>query len=342
MLLLGFCIFVYSQRERLTPSPTIKESPTTIIGFNHIGLSVLDLDKMLEFYQRATHFKLIKRERITRNEAANRLFGQDSICYEYAILKAPNMLLELTQFDKQTDTSFEKMPPQGPGMTHTCYQSAKINSGYDKFVKAGVDMLSRGDQPIALGNYGVSYAYAYDPEGNMMELEQMSNLVIRLKIGKQWSDEHKLWMTQVAILSPNIEKLTSFYQDVLGIKPYRVRSYPPSTAGADIINEDNVPIKGAWFMLDGKDKKLELMQYESPLATPNTNYKRSPTDLGYTYSFEVLDIKKEYDRLLGKGVSFMSEPQQLGAFWIVYAHDVDGNVFSLRQAMDASYSVANF
>lgn len=335
-------MLVYTQLERLAPSPTIEDSPTTIIGFNHIGLSVIDLDEMLDFYQRATQFTVIKRERIEQSQTANLLFGQDSMSYEYAILKAPNMLLELTQFDNQTDTIIEKMPPQGPGMTHTCYQSAAINSGYDKFVAAGVEMLSRGDQPIALGNYGVSYAYAYDPEGNMMELEQMSNFVIRLKIGKQWSDDNQLWMTQVAILSPDIERLTSFYQDVLEIEPYRVRSYPPSEAGAAIINKDNVPIKGAWFMLDGRDKKIELMQYEAPLATSNTRYNRKPTDLGYSYSFEVLDIQKEYERLLEKGVNFVSEPQELGPFRIVYAHDVDGNVFSLRQTIDSSFSLRNF
>ena len=132
---------------QLAPSPTIKESPTTIIGFNHIGLAVKDLDKMLNFYQKATDFELISRETISDNEAANKLFGKDSISYEIATLKSPNMLLELTQFDRQTDTIIEKMPPYGPGMTHTCYQSATIHSGYDKFVKAGVCLLYTSPSP---------------------------------------------------------------------------------------------------------------------------------------------------------------------------------------------------
>jgi len=206
---------------QLAPSPTIKESPTSIIGFNHIGLVVKDLDKMLNFYQIATNFELISREKINGNEAANKLFGKDSISYEVATLKSPNFLLELTQFDKQTDTILEKMPPYGPGMTHTCYQSATVNSGYDKFVKAGVDMLSRGEAPIDLGGYGVTYAYAHDPEGNMMELEQMSDFIIWLKIDKAFSEAHKMWMTQVAIMTPDVKKLAAFYQEVYEIEPYR-------------------------------------------------------------------------------------------------------------------------
>lgn len=341
LLIAGYGL-IQRRLTQLAPSPTIKDSPTSIIGFNHIGLVVKDLDTMLDFYQRATNFELLKREKVSSNETVNKLFAQDSISYEVAVLKSPNFWLELTQFDNQTDTIFEKMPPYGPGMTHTCYQTAQIHSGYDKFVKAGVDMLSRGNEPIDLGGYGVTYAYAHDPEGNLVELEQMSNFVIWLKIGTDWSNENKMWMTQVAIMSPEIERLTAFYQDVLEIEPYRISEYPPSEVIAKVIDLDGVPLKGSWFMLDGKEKKMELFQYQEPHPTPNTIYKRKPTELGYTFSFEVLDIQKEYQRLKAKGVEFLSEPQQLEHFWMVYANDIDGNVFSLRQAIDAAYSVQNF
>ena len=344
LLLIGI-ISSYSLIQRrltqLKPSPTIKDSPTSIIGFNHIGLVVKDLDKMLDFYQQATNFELVKREKISGKEAAYKLFGQDSISYEIAILKSPNFWLELTQFDNQTDTIIEKMPPYGPGMTHTCYQTATVNSGYDKFVKAGVEMLSRGDEPIDLGGYGVTYAYAHDPEGNIMELEQMSNFVIWLKIGKDFSEQHKMWMTQVAIMTPDVERLSKFYEEVLEMKPYRFRDYPVSDVIAQVIDLDSVHVKGSWFMRDGKEKKMGLFQYKGQHPTPNTIYKRSPTQLGYTFSFEVLDMQKEYQRLKAKGVEFLSEPQQLGNFWRVYARDVDGNIFSLREAIDPNFSAPN-
>ena len=337
-------IFSYSLiQKRLTqlkPSPTIVESPTSIIGFNHIGLVVKDLDKMLDFYQRATNFELINREKISDNDAANKLLG-DTVSYEIATLKSPNFLLELTQFDNQTDTVIEKMPPYGPGMTHTCFQTSEKNSGYRQFVKAGVDILSRGEEPIDLGGYGVTYAYGHDPEGNMMELEQMSDFVIWLKIDKDFSEKHKMWMTQVAIMTPDIERLAAFYEKVYEIEPYRFNDYDASEIGAKVIDLDDVNMRGAWFMLDGKEKKMELFQYKGAHPTPNTIYKRNPTELGYSFSIEVTDIQKEYQRLKGKGVEFLSEPQQLGKFWMVYANDVDGNVFSLRQAIDPNFSAPN-
>ncbi len=335
-------IFLSKRITQIRPSPTIEDSKTSIIGFSHIGLVVEDLDVMLDFYQRATDFELLSRELVSENAAANKLFGQEDVRFEKATLKSPNMFLELTAFDHQTDTLKEKMPPQGPGMTHTCYQSAQEFSGYDKFKKAGVELLSRGSEPIALGNYGVTYAYAHDPEGNMIEMEQMSNFVIWLMIGSKWAKENPMWMTQVGILSPNVSRLTDFYKEVFEIEPYRTGTYGDNIKMDEVANLDSLSFEAAWFMLDGKGKKLELMQYNHPVPTPNIIYERSPLELGYSYSLEVLDIQKEYKRLLTKGVRFISEPQRLGPFWICYAHDIDGNVFSLRQAIDPTYSQQNF
>lgn len=349
-ILLYFFIFIllaagylaYRIYARINPKPTIAKSPTSIIGFNHIGITVLDLDKMLEFYQAATDFELLEKTTISRSVAIDQLYGQEGISYETAVLKGPNMFLELIAFTHQTDSVVSKMPAQGPGMTHTCYQSAAADSGYDKFKAAGVEMLTRGDGPVELGNYGVSYAYAYDPEGNMMELEQMSDFVIRLSIGQKWAKQNPLWMTQVAILSPDIERLTDFYQTVFEIEPYRVGLYADNPAFGEVADLDSLSFRAAWFMLDGRGKKMELMEYQPPHATPNTSYQRKPTDLGYTYSLEVLDIQKEYARLQTLGVEFVSAPQRLEHYWMVYAYDIDGNVFSLRQAVDPKFSLAQF
>ena len=55
----------------------------------------------------------------------------------------------------------------------------------------------------------------------------------------------------------------------------------------------------------------------------------------------IWDIHAEVARMTDLGVEFVSEPVKLGDFWQAYAHDIDGNVFSLRQAIDADspYSI---
>lgn len=334
------CIPISCTVSQVVPSSEISDSPTTIIGFNHIGLSVQDLDEVLSFYLEATGFELVMREKISHSKSADALFGLQDLSYETAILMGPNMLLELTQYSNQQNATIKKMPPQGPGMTHTCYQSPDWDSGYDKFIAAGADVLSRGDQPIDLGGYGVTYAYAYDTEGNMFELEQVAQH--RIPIDSLWVADNPMWMTQVALISPDLDKLDDYYEMVLAIPPAREGKYENHPRLNDVIDVDSSIIHATWFPMDGLGKMLELMQYDNPATTKPMNQKH-PTDLGYSFSIEVGDIKLEYDRLKNLGVHFLSEPQILGEFWMVFANDIDGNVFSLRQAISphSIYAIKN-
>lgn len=332
--------------SQVVPTSQISDSPTSIIGFNHIGISVQNLDKILPFYLKATGLEVVKREKISHSKNADLLFGVEGIAYETVTLKAPNMLLELTEFSNQKATKSTKMPPEGPGMTHTCYQSPAWNAGYDKFLEADADLLSRGDKPVDLGGYGVTYAYVYDLEGNMIEVEQLDRAVLkRNDVDSIWLKNNPMWMTQVALISPNLDGLTDFYQKVLDIPPYRKGEYGHENSRRfdDIVDMDDFEFKAAWFRMDRGSKMLELMQYVHPVATPNTTTIKSPTDLGYSFSIEVEDIQAEYSRLKDLGVKFLSEPLILGEFWMVFANDVDGNVFSLRQATSSAsiYAIKN-
>ena len=332
--------------SQAVPSSQISDSPMTIIGFNHIGISVKNLEAILPFYLQATGLEVVKREKISHSKNADLLFGVKGIAYETVTLKAPNMLLELTEFSNQQSSKIRKMPPQGPGMTHTCYQSPAWDSGYDKFLQAEADLLSRGDKPVDLGGYGVTYAYVYDPEGNMIEVEQLDQAVLnRNGVDSLWLQSNPMWMTQVALISPNLDKLTNFYQEILGIPPYRKGEYgyENSRRFDDVVDMDDFVFKAAWFRMDRGSKMLELMQYVHPVPTPTTTQIKSPTDLGYSFSIEVEDIQTEYNRLKKLGVQFLSEPLILGEFWMVFANDVDGNVFSLRQATNPAsvYAIKN-
>lgn len=344
--LLGLLLFLAAHPSfgQAVPSSKIEDTPTSIVGFNHIGISVQNLAEILPFYLKATGLEVVKREKVSNSENADILFGEKGIAYETVTLKAPNMLLEITQFSTQAKVKRDKMPPQGPGMTHTCYQSPSWDSGYDKFLKAGADLLSRGNRPVDIGGYGVTYAYIYDPEGNMIEVEQLDRAILkRNKVDSIWLEKNPMWMTQVALLSPNLEKLTSFYQKVLEIPPYRMGEYGNNPRFDDIVDRDNLTFQAAWFRMDSGSKMLELMQYVEPIATSNTTQKKSPMDLGYSFSLEVEDIQAEYQRLKALGVPFRSEPLILGEFWIVFANDIDGNVFSLRQPTSpkSMYAIQN-
>ena len=326
----------YSGAFEIRKEASIKDTTTTILGLNHIGLSVQNLDKMLAFYQQSTNFELVRRETITQNKNADALFGHQGISYEIAVLKAPNMLFELVEFKHNGSLPLTRMPPQGSGMTHTCFQSPSNNPGYDKFMKAGADLLSRGG-PVDIGGYGVTYAYVYDPEGNMVELEQLDRAVLsRAGYDSAWKDiGEDMWMSQVGLATHDMERSVNFYQKVLGFQPYRKADISGKVKFDEIVDIDNVHLMAGWFRLNGTSKMLEIWEYVNP-ATPKFEGVRDVTALGYSFSLEVTDIQAEYQRLTKLGVEFVGAPVKLGDFWQVYARDLDSNIFSLRQAVDPS------
>ena len=328
----------------IDPNATIADSPTTLMGVNHIGLSVKNLDAMLDFYQGVSGYELVHRETVSNNPAADKLYGVDNIAYEIAVLEAPNMLFELIEFSHNANKPTTRMPVQGPGMTHTCFQSASADSGYHKFRAAGADILSYGDEAIDLGGYGVTYAYGYDAEGNMFEMEQLdAGPLAQVEEKPRWIEQgHSMWMTQVALVTHDIERLTNWYAKVMAFKPYRVGDYEGHPRMAEVAGRPYLSLLASWFRMDKQAKTMEFWQYRDPI-TPAYSGKRGVTDFGYSYSIEVGDIQAEYTRMAELGVEFTSEPVNMGDYWQVYANDIDGNVFALRQWADPNspYSVPN-
>ncbi|MEM7359343.1 MAG: VOC family protein [Pseudomonadota bacterium] len=343
VLILAVFTISQSAARELNPKASIADTTAGVLGINHIGLSVKDLDKALAFYQQASGFELVRREKVANNPAADKLYAHDGVAYEVAVLKAPNMLFELTEFSHNADATSKRMPAQGPGMTHTCFQSPMEESGFDKFVKVGADVLSRYDQPVDLGGYGVTYAYAYDPEGNMIELEQLDGeLLKRAGYDMSWQElDESLWMSQVALATHDIDALMGFYEKILGFEPYRRAELADNERADEIADVDNLHILGGWFRMNKTSKVIEIWQYINPITEEFTSTRKS-SDLGYSFSIEVDDIQQEYQRMSKLGVEFDSEPVELGDFWQVYGRDLDGNVFSLRQLgaeADSRFSV---
>lgn len=325
-------------------SATISDSDSTLMGVNHIALSVRDLDASLAFYQSATGFEVVRREVVRSSSAADKLFGREGVEYEVAVLEAPNMLLEITEFSHNRNIPVSQMPVIGPGMTHTCFQSPSHISGYDKFKRAGAEMLSRGDGPVDLLGQGVTYAYGYDPEGNMLELEQLDFGILGRDPRKpEWVEQgFDLWMTQVALVTHDIERLTEYYAKIMGFNAYRTANISGRPTFDDATGIDDVSLRVVFFRMAERTKSMEFWEYVSP-ETPEPSGNRDSTALGYTYSLEVGDIQAEYARMSDLGVEFVSEPVLMGNYWQVHANDIDGNVFALRQWVDSNspWSVPN-
>lgn len=319
---------------------TIADSTQGFLGLGKISLSVRDLDSALAFYREATGFPVLTIDESSDDTSEKSVFGAGS--YRSVTLAAPNLHFELIEFAENKDAPAAKMPPQGPGMTHTCFQSSIRNPGFDRFDAAGAETISYGGKPVDLGGYGVTYAYAYDPEGNMIELEQLDAKMLKRSgyMNTEGIEEHPLWMSQVALATPDIERLMSFYENLLGFKPYRVAELMDNPKADAIAGIDGLDILGGWFRLNKSPEVLEIWQYRNP-ATAQPSGRRTPRSLGYSYVLDVRDVQRQYERFTKLGIKVFSKPLAVAGGLQFYAADIDGNVFAVRQRLDASSASAS-
>ena len=255
--------------------------------------------------------KETKRTRIDKSIEIEKKNGFKHISRNIAVLASPNSAIELMQFDGNYEKS--KMPVEGPGITHVCFQSPVAKPIYEKAKTFGATIVSRGNAPIDRG-FGYQYAYARDENGIMFEMEQAEKPTFT----------EDIWIGHVAIVTPNIDSLVKFYTLLLAIAPHRradnIKDNPKLD---DIANIDNLKIRGAWIKIGNTN--LEMWQFENPL--PKKLEKPSPmTQIGYNkISFEVKNLDSVYKKLKSSGIKFLSEPIDSK----VLLRDIDGNLLEL-------------
>jgi catechol 2,3-dioxygenase-like lactoylglutathione lyase family enzyme len=211
------------------------------------------------------------------------------------------------------------MPIQGPGITHVCFQAPRSKSIYEKVKTFGANILSRGNVPIDRG-FGITYAYAKDPNGIMFEMEHFAEPPF----------EQDVLIGHVALVTPDIDRLVSFYTQLLGIEPNRrIDNIKNSPKLDDIANIDSLRMRAAWFKLD--NMILEMWQFQNP-KTKEPSQPLPFSQIGYnTVAFGVGNLQNEFKRLSSKGVKFLSAPVQNANSSSVYARDPDGNLLLLEE-----------
>lgn len=132
-----------------------------------------------------------------------------------------------------------------------------------------------------------------------------------------------------AISTGDLDRLITFYRDLLGFEVESEFSWPSGVEVSDkILGLKNTAAKAAMLRLG--DFRLELFQFSSPepeLSDPN----RPVCNHGLTHlAFTVSDVKAEYERLVKAGMVFHCPPQNIGST-VTYGRDPDGNVVELME-----------
>ena len=152
-----------------------------IRGIHHTAISTGDLDRALAFYRDLLGFRVLSEGSWQQGaEQIDRIVGLKDSAARVAILQAGNTYIELFQYESPRPRSGDpRRPVCDHGLTHLCLDVRDIDAEYERLTAAGMTFHC---PPQAVGG-GIRTTYGRDPDGNVIELQQLPDddpLALRL------------------------------------------------------------------------------------------------------------------------------------------------------------------
>lgn len=144
-----------------------------INGIHHVALSVANLDRMVAFYRDVLGFEVVSRTSWPQgSRIIDDIVGLKDSAARQVFIRAGNLMVELFEY------SAPKPRPQDPnrpasdhGYTHFCLDVTDIDTEYERLRKAG--MVFHCPPPPLFEGIGVRATYGRDPEGNIIEIQEI-------------------------------------------------------------------------------------------------------------------------------------------------------------------------
>ena len=127
--------------------------------FDHVGISVADLEQACEWYCRALHLSVETQFAVTGTDLRGIMLRHDS-GYRIELLHRPGSAPGL-----QPDSPLTAAGTRGYG--HFCLCVEDVDGEFDKLIAAGATMRM---PPSPSPRKGARVAFLADPEGNLIEL----------------------------------------------------------------------------------------------------------------------------------------------------------------------------
>ncbi|MEM1404106.1 MAG: VOC family protein [Pseudomonadota bacterium] len=310
---------------------------SVIKGVSYIGATVSDLDDTIELYSGAFDMKLAQRSQIASNSAFDQLAGRGDVVVSTAMIQSVNSQLRLMSFanPSQEALTTPELDVEGPGIMHVCFQVDKATQAYEKFLSAGATFMGARDMQQLNPKNPVRYAYSRDVDGLIVEVEEVD--VAQLDLPTPPKNQYRI--RQVALATPNIDRLSEFYAKFLGQPEFRSFGewFFMRLKGEKFDKVSGLKdgaAEAAWFQV--RNLELEIFQFHSH-PTEDLETPRNIDALGYNMIvFDVSDLGEASDLLLSAGGSLVTDPVPMDGGEIVFGRDPDGNLIGLQTAPEDS------
>ena len=142
------------------------QSANTIQAIKHIGISVLDIDKSIGFYQGLIGMELLGEAMEFRGQIYEKILQLENVYGKLVFLKLGDTYIELLEFKKpKGQGSVATQTASDYGINHICFYVGNVQQEYDRLKQAGVYFhcppQSHGYLKATSGR---------DPDGNIFEL----------------------------------------------------------------------------------------------------------------------------------------------------------------------------
>jgi len=150
----------------------MEDGSLEILGIHHLGLTVANLERSLEYYQRMFG---LEPEFVAHGdgEELSRAVGVPGARLTFAFLRLGRGTVELLEYDNDRQTSYG-LRNSDVGAPHLCFDVPDIDAAYAELVAKGADFYSApiwiADGPLA----GCAFAYLRDPDGITLEIFQQA------------------------------------------------------------------------------------------------------------------------------------------------------------------------
>ncbi len=140
-----------------------------IRGIHHVGIHVHDLDRMIRFYQQAFGFELVGETFAWENEPMlDQIVDLPNSAARGAMLRSGTVYFEMFQYSNPAADVTRPLRASDKGYTHMCIDSTDIAADLPMLKAAGITFSGR--DYVDMGH--VKTLYGYDPEGNLIEIQQ--------------------------------------------------------------------------------------------------------------------------------------------------------------------------
>lgn len=142
-----------------------------INGVHHVSIATTDMAPMLRFYRDLLGLEVREAWHVEKTDNTfQTIVGLKDAAFHAVWLRAGNIEIEIFHYLHPRGRSLPPSPACDAGIRHICFDITDLAAEYQRLKAAGVTFFS---QPQHVSAAAVTTVYARDPDGNIVELQEI-------------------------------------------------------------------------------------------------------------------------------------------------------------------------